>query len=139
MECGLVGSPPASQRESYNAGEDEDSLIGSTDLIDFVEPHLFSSLVHVNRRELSWVDAGPLHIAAAVGTPTLGTSGMIMNVEASPTRLWMPRCQISCKPPVTCSNVLTIDFGMMSVWWRIILVACIRPSEVINWLALQLV
>ena len=31
---GLVGSPPAAQRESYNAGEGEDSLIDSTDLID---------------------------------------------------------------------------------------------------------
>ena len=39
------------------------------------------------------VDAGPLHIAAAMGTPTLAVVGNGNNgVSASPIRLWMPRC-----------------------------------------------
>ena len=38
------------------------------------------------------VDAGPLHIAAAVGTPTLAVVGNdAEGVGASPIRLWMPR------------------------------------------------
>ena len=37
------------------------------------------------------VDAGPLHIAAAVGTPTLAVVGNdAEGVGASPIRLWMP-------------------------------------------------
>ena len=38
------------------------------------------------------VDAGPLHIAAAVGTPTFAVVGNDINgVGASPIRLWLPR------------------------------------------------
>ena len=38
------------------------------------------------------VDAGPLHIAAAVGTPTFAVVGNDINgVGASPVRLWLPR------------------------------------------------
>ena len=48
---------------------------------------------------------------------------MIAKMLASPTRLWMPRCKnFERQPPDLVQNVLTIDFGMMSVWWRIILV-----------------
>jgi ADP-heptose:LPS heptosyltransferase len=39
------------------------------------------------------VDAGPLHIAAAVGTPTLAVVGNDADgTGASPMRLWLPRC-----------------------------------------------
>ena len=38
------------------------------------------------------VDAGPLHIAAAVNTPTLAVVGNdASGVGASPIRLWLPR------------------------------------------------
>ena len=92
---GLVGSPPAAQRESYNAGGDEDSLINSTDLIDLRGKTTLIQLAGACKqaRAVVSVDAGPLHIAAAVGTPTLGIVGNDEEgVGASPVRLWMPRC-----------------------------------------------
>ena len=74
---GLVGSPPAAQRDSYNAGEDEDALIDSTDLIDLRGKTSLIQLAGAcqKARAVVSVDAGPLHIAAAVGTPTLGIVG----------------------------------------------------------------
>ena len=102
---GLVGSPPAAQRESYNAGDDEDSLINSTDLIDLRGKTTLIQLAGACKkaRAVVSVDAGPLHIAAAVGTPTLGIVGNDEEgVGASPVRLWMPRCDnfdhiVSCE------------------------------------------
>ena len=37
------------------------------------------------------VDAGPLHIAAAVGTPYALVGNDVDGVGASPVRLWMPQ------------------------------------------------
>jgi ADP-heptose:LPS heptosyltransferase len=39
------------------------------------------------------VDSAPMHIAAAVGTPTLAVVGNDADgIGASPMRLWLPRC-----------------------------------------------
>lgn len=91
---GLVGSPPAAQRESYNAGESEDWLLSSTPLKDLRGRTSLIELAGACReaRAVVSVDAGPLHIAAAVGTPTLAVVGNdAEGVGASPVRLWMPR------------------------------------------------
>ena len=97
MGCsiGLLGSPPAAQRDIYNAGEGEESLLRSTDLIDLRGKTTLIELAGACReaRAVISVDAGPLHIAAAVGTPTLAVVGNdVDGVGASPIRLWQPRC-----------------------------------------------
>ena len=141
---GLVGSPPAAQRESYNAGEGEDFLIDSTDLIDLRGKTSLIQLAGACKmaRAVVSVDAGPLHIAAAVGTPTLGIVGNDMNdVGASPARLWMPRCDNFDRTisPVTCSQCA--DNRFRNDECLIEGHSCLEsilPLEVIEWLAIQL-
>ena len=92
---GLVGSPPAAQKEAYNAGDGEEKLLASTDLIDLRGRTSLIQLAGAcaKAKAVISVDAGPLHIAAAVGTPTLAIVGNDQNsVGASPLRLWLPRC-----------------------------------------------
>lgn len=141
---GLVGSPPAAQRESYNAGEDEDSLINSTDLIDLRGKTTLIQLAGACKkaRAVVSVDAGPLHIAAAVGTPTLGIVGNDEEgVGASPVRLWMPRCDNfdRTSSPVSCS--LCADNRFRNDRCLVDNHPCmdaIQPSEVVRWLISQL-
>jgi len=92
---GLVGSPPAAQKEAYNAGDGEEQLLASTDLIDLRGRTSLIQLAGAcaKAKAVISVDAGPLHIAAAVGTPTLAIVGNDQEaVGASPLRLWLPRC-----------------------------------------------
>ena len=88
------------------------------------------------------VDAGPLHIAAAVGTPTFAIVGNDANgVGASPVRLWMPRCgnvthSVSAASCSACAdnrfrNDACVVDGHPCM-------AAIQPPEVIEWLRLQL-
>ena len=95
LTVGLVGSPPAAQREAYNSGDGEDALLRHTDLIDLRGKTSLIELAGAcsQAKAVLSVDAGPLHIAAAVGTPTLAVVGNDANaVGASPLRLWQPRC-----------------------------------------------
>ena len=95
LSVGLVGCAPQNQQDNYNSGIGEDSLLehpalqdlrGRTNLLQL------SGACQLARAVIS-VDAGPLHIAAAVGTPTMAVVGNDTNgVGASPIRLWMPRC-----------------------------------------------
>ena len=92
---GLVGSPPAAQKEAYNAGDGEEQLLASTALIDLRGRTSLIQLAGAcaKAKAVISVDAGPLHIAAAVGTPTLAIVGNDQEaVGASPLRLWLPRC-----------------------------------------------
>ena len=91
---GLVGSAPAAQRDAYNAGDSEDDLLANTSLIDLRGKTSLIQLAGacLAAKAVVSVDAGPLHIAAAMGTPTLGVIGNdAEGVGASPVRLWMPR------------------------------------------------
>ena len=100
---GLVGSPPSAQRESYNAGGGEEWLLANTTLQDLRGRTSLIELAGACRqaRAVVSVDAGPLHIAAAVGTPTLAVVGNDSEgVGASPIRLWMPRIS-------TCSRTVS--------------------------------
>lgn len=141
---GLVGSPPAAQRESYNAGEDEETLINSTHLIDLRGKTSLIQLAGACKeaRAVVSVDAGPLHIAAAVGTPTLGIVGNDREgVGASPARLWMPRCENFHRTtsPVTCSkcaeNRFRNDHCLIDDH---LCMNAVEPSEVVRWLVDQL-
>lgn len=96
LTVGLVGSPPAAQQEAYNAGDGEDWLLATTPLIDLRGRTSLIQLAGAcaRARAVISVDAGPLHIAAAVGTPCLAVVGNdVDGVGASPMRLWMPRVQ----------------------------------------------
>ena len=91
---GLVGSPPAAQKEAYNSGQGEEWLLASTPLLDLRGRTSLIQLAGACKeaRAVVSVDAGPLHIAAAVGTPTFAVVGNDANgVGASPIRLWLPR------------------------------------------------
>ena len=75
----------------------EDLLLAQTQLIDLRGRTSLSQLAGAcqKTRAVLSVDAGPLHIAAAVGTPTLAIVGNdAEGVGASPIRLWMPRCEM---------------------------------------------
>lgn len=92
---GLVGSPPALQQQAYNAGDLEELLLSQTSLIDLRGQTTLIQLAGAcaQARAVISVDAGPLHIAAAVGTPTLAVVGNdALGTGASPIRLWLPRC-----------------------------------------------
>ena len=141
---GLVGSPPAAQKESYNSGDDEDSLLQSTGLIDLRGQTSLMQLAGACRqaKAVVSVDAGPLHIAAAVGTPTYAIVGNDSEgIGASPVRLWMPRCSNVKRSisPASCSACADNRFSNDAC-----LVAghpcmeAIQPSEVIKWLKFQL-
>ena len=88
------------------------------------------------------VDAGPLHIAAAVGTPTYAIVGNdCEGTGASPVRLWMPRCSNVTRSvsPASCSacadNRFRNDDCLVDGHPCM---AAIQPSEVIEWVKLQL-
>ncbi|MCP9809142.1 glycosyltransferase family 9 protein [Cyanobium sp. HWJ4-Hawea] len=94
FSVGLVGSPPRRQQEEYHAGGLEDELLACSQLIDLRGRTSLIELAGACRRARAVVsvDAGPLHIAAAVGTPTLAVVGNDANgLGASPIRLWLPR------------------------------------------------
>ena len=141
---GLVGSPPAAQRQVYNAGDGEDNLLQSTGLIDLRGQTSLMQLAGAcgQAKAVISVDAGPLHIAAAVGTPTYAIVGNDAGgTGASPVRLWMPRCSNVSRSvsPTTCSvcseNRFRNDACLIEGHPCM---ASIQPSAVIDWLRLQL-
>lgn len=94
ISIGLVGSAPSQQKQDYHAGAGEEQLLAGGYLQDLRGRTSLIQLAGAAKqaRAVVSVDAGPLHIAAAVGTPTLAVVGNDANdVGASPIRLWMPR------------------------------------------------
>jgi len=98
IAVGLVGAPPQRQASDYHSGDGEDRLLeefaGDGTLIDLRGRTSLIQLAGACReaQAVVSVDAGPLHIAAAVGTPTLALVGNDADgVGASPMRLWLPR------------------------------------------------
>ena len=96
ITVGLVGAPPARQRLDYHAGDGEEQLLNNHQgtLIDLRGRTNLIELAGACRqaRAVVSVDAGPMHVAAGVGTPTLAIVGNDAEaVGASPIRLWLPR------------------------------------------------
>ena len=90
------GAPPARQQLDYHAGDGEEKLLAkhSGTLIDLRGRTNLIQLAGACRRAQAVVsvDAGPMHVAAGVGTPTLAIVGNDAEaVGASPIRLWLPR------------------------------------------------
>ena len=141
---GLVGSPPAAQKEAYNAGDGEDKLLQSTGLIDLRGKTSLMQLAGACRqaRAVISVDAGPLHIAAAVGTSTYAIVGNDGDgVGASPVRLWMPRCSNVTRSVSTASCSACADNRFRNDDCLVEghpCMAAIQPSAVIDWLKVQL-
>ena len=139
---GLVGSPPAAQKEAYNAGDGEEQLLASTALIDLRGRTSLIQLAGAcaNAKAVISVDAGPLHIAAAVGTPTLAIVGNDQEaVGASPLRLWLPRCPNVSRTISTVSCSACADNRFRNDDCLVEGHPCmvgVEPEQVIDWLNL---
>ncbi len=103
LTVGLVGNSPKIQQTLYNAGSVEDELLRETNLIDLRGQTSLDELAGALSQVKACivVDSGPLHIAAAVGCPTIAIFGNDADGDgASPIRLWAPR-QSHVKIPVS--------------------------------------
>ena len=141
---GLVGSPPAAQKEAYNAGDGEDSLLQSTGLVDLRGKTSLMQLAGACRqaKAVISVDAGPLHIAAAVGTPTYAIIGndamgweLVRCVYGCPVAAMSRAASVPfhAQPAPTTDSATTLVWLMATHAWQ-----AIQPSAVIEWLMLQL-
>lgn len=91
---GLLGSAPKIQRELYHDEGVEDDLLRGSTMVDLRGRTPLLQLAGALRRAKACVtvDAGPLHVAAAVGCPTVAIFGNDADGDgASPIHLWAPR------------------------------------------------
>lgn len=94
LSVGVVGSKPQIERARYHAGGWEEELLRETTLRDLRGETRLTELAGAfqQARAAVVVDAGPMHIAAAVGCPTVCVFGNDRDGDgASPVRLWAPR------------------------------------------------
>lgn len=86
LTVGLLGAAPAVQRTAYGAADTEADMLASTALVDLrgimTLPQVAGALQLA--RGCVTIDNGIMHLAAAVGTPTVAMFG------ASPWELWAP-------------------------------------------------
>jgi heptosyltransferase III len=87
LSVGLLGSPPAAQARYYHSVDAEQALLEQTALVDLRGRYALPAVAGALRRARACVtiDNGIMHLAAAVGTPTVAIFG------GSPWRLWAPR------------------------------------------------
>lgn len=94
LTLGLVGCSLKQQQNLYNSGETEEYLLQTTNLIDLRGDTSLIELAGalLEAKVCITVDTGPLHIAAAVGCPTIAIFGNDIDGDgASPIRLWAPQ------------------------------------------------
>ena len=94
LSVGMLGGKPQIERERYHAGGWEEQLLRETELIDLRGETALPELAGAfqQARAAVVVDAGPMHIAAAVGCPTVCIFGNDDDGDgASPINLWAPR------------------------------------------------
>ena len=141
LNVGLVGSPPKAQQEAYNAGDGEDWLLKNTALIDLRGQTTLMELAGACRQAAAVVsvDAGPMHIGAAVGTPTLALVGNDADgTGASPIRLWLPRTRnlsrtVSRHSCDQCASNRFRNDGCLVEGHPCM--RDVRPEQVIDWLS----
>lgn len=95
LSVGVIGSLPQVERARYHAAGWEEDLLRTTALRDLRGATRLTELAGAFRsaRAAVVVDAGPMHIAAAVGCPTVCIFGNDADgAGASPINLWAPRC-----------------------------------------------
>jgi heptosyltransferase-3 len=87
LSVGLLGSRPAEQARYYHSVEMERSLLEQTRLIDLRGRYSLPAVAGAlsQARACVTIDNGIMHLAAAVGAPTVAIFG------GSPWRLWAPR------------------------------------------------
>jgi ADP-heptose:LPS heptosyltransferase len=107
LSVGMLGGRPQIERERYHAGDWEEQLLRDTALIDLRGETALPELAGAfqQARAAVVVDAGPMHIAAAVGCPTVCIFGNDDDGDgASPINLWAPRAPnaIVVRTPVKC-------------------------------------
>jgi ADP-heptose:LPS heptosyltransferase len=101
LSVGLLGAAPAVQRSAYGSSDTEDAILAATELIDLrgrlTLPEVAGALQRA--RGCVVIDNGIMHLAAAVGTPTVALFG------ASPAELWVPQLPwlYVAQSPVACS------------------------------------
>ncbi len=102
LQVGLIGASEKTQQDEYNSGNCEEELIkqygskGKNTLIDLRGKTSLIELAGACQltKAVVTVDAGPLHVAAAVKTPVMAIVGNDRDgVGASPIRLWLPRAE----------------------------------------------
>lgn len=139
LSVGLIGSPPRRQLTEYNSGDGESWLLSQTSCVDLRGKTTLLELAGAcsQAKAVITVDAGPLHIAAAVGTPTLAIVGNdVDGYGASPVRLWMPRAENVERTVshVTCHGCSEQQFrnnGCLLENHECML--AVRPEQVIAW------
>jgi len=144
LTVGLVGAEPKRQMQDYHAGSGEEDLlnrfVASGTLQDLRGKTSLIQLAGACReaKAVVSVDAGPLHIAAASGTPTLALVGNdACGVGASPIRLWMPRAETMQRTigSYTCSRCSDNHFrndGCLETQHHCML--AVGSEQVITWL-----
>jgi ADP-heptose:LPS heptosyltransferase len=94
LSVGMIGERPQIERARYHSGDWEEALLRDTALRDLRGRTRLSELAgaFAQARAAVVVDAGPMHIAAAVGCPTVCVFGNDAEGDgASPIHLWAPR------------------------------------------------
>lgn len=94
LSVGLLGQRAEIERQLYNAGGDEEWLLANAPVRDLRGETRLTEVAgaFARARAAVCVDAGPMHIAAAVGCPTVAVFGVDAEGDgASPLRLWAPR------------------------------------------------
>ncbi len=94
LRVGLIGSAPKLQQDLYHAGSVETDLLAQTQMSDLRGKTSLIELAGALKlaKACISVDAGPMHIAAAVGCPTIALFGNDPDGDgASPVNLWAPR------------------------------------------------
>ena len=93
LQCGLPSAvPPKFNRRPTTLVTAKTGCWRTTDLIDLRGQTTPMELAACRQTAaVVSVDAGPMHIAAAVGTPTLALVGMMRTAQVSLIRLWLPR------------------------------------------------
>lgn len=94
LSVGVIGSKPDIERARYHSGDWEDQLIAETAARDLRGETRLTELAGAFKRARAAivVDAGPMHIAAAAGCPTICLFGNDDDGDgASPINLWAPR------------------------------------------------
>jgi ADP-heptose:LPS heptosyltransferase len=87
IDVGLLGAAPSLQRDAYGSARTDELLLSKTKVIDLRGrlslPEVAGALARASA--CVTVDNGIMHLAGAVGTPTVALFG------ASPWELWAPR------------------------------------------------
>ena len=141
VSVGLVGSPPAAQQAEYHSEGGEEALLAATELIDLRGRTSLMQLAGACRQAAAVVsvDAGPMHIAAAVGTPTLAIVGNdAAGVGASPIRLWLPRVAVLQRTISSASCSACVENRYRNDGCLVEGHPCmagVEPEQVIDWLA----